>query len=103
MRFTYASGLGARIRRIDSSRAASAPGILTSGSLQAAAASWQQLSAELQASAQTYRSVVSDLITWHWVGRRPRRWRQQPPLLAGGNCDPDRANRQAGRDRGERI
>ncbi|ARG68002.1 PPE family protein [Mycobacterium kansasii] len=48
-----------------STRMYSGPG---SGSLQAAAEGWQQLSAELHASAQTYRSVVSDLIAWHWVG-----------------------------------
>ncbi|SOJ54847.1 putative PPE family protein PPE51 [Mycobacterium simulans] len=39
-----------------------------SGSLRAAAASWAQVSAELQSTAEIYRSVISDLASCQWLG-----------------------------------
>lgn len=38
------------------------------GSLRAAATTWDQLAAELQSSAEKYRTVLSDLTSVHWHG-----------------------------------
>ncbi len=48
---------------INSARIYSGPG---SGSLMAAAGSWDSLSAELGTTAETYESVLSGLTTLHW-------------------------------------
>jgi PPE-repeat protein len=50
---------------INSARIYSGPG---SGSLMAAAGSWDSLSAELGTTAETYESVLSALTTLHWRG-----------------------------------
>ncbi|OBH00314.1 hypothetical protein A5696_16340 [Mycobacterium sp. E2699] len=50
---------------INSARIYSGPG---SGSLMAAAGSWDSLSAELGSTAETYESVLSSLTTLHWRG-----------------------------------
>ncbi|ORW43157.1 hypothetical protein AWB90_18645 [Mycobacterium paraense] len=50
---------------INSARIYSGPG---SGSLMAAAGSWDSLSAELGTTAETYESVLSALTTLHWHG-----------------------------------
>jgi PPE-repeat protein len=50
---------------INSGRMYSGPG---SGSLLAAAGSWDSLAAELEITAETYESVVSGLTTLHWRG-----------------------------------
>jgi PPE-repeat protein len=50
---------------INSARMYSGPG---SGSLLAAAGSWDSLAAELSTTAETYGSVVSSLTTLHWHG-----------------------------------
>lgn len=49
---------------VNSTRMYSGPG---AGSLWAAAA-WDQVSAELQSAAETYRSVIASLTGWQWLG-----------------------------------
>lgn len=46
---------------VNSTRMYSGPG---AGSLWAAAAAWDQVSAELQSAAETYRSVIASLTGW---------------------------------------
>lgn len=50
---------------VNSTRMYSGPG---AGSLWAAAAAWDQVSAELQSAAETYRSVIASLTGWQWLG-----------------------------------
>ncbi|QUR66258.1 PPE family protein [Mycobacterium spongiae] len=50
---------------INSARMYAGPGV---GSLQAAAVTWGELSADLQSTAQIYESVVSDLRAYRWLG-----------------------------------
>jgi PPE-repeat protein len=50
---------------INSARMYTGPG---SGSLLAAAGSWDSLAAELSTTAETYESVISSLTSLHWRG-----------------------------------
>src|SRR5262245_138507 len=50
---------------INSGRMYSGPG---SGSLLVAAGSWDSLAAELDITAETYQSILSDLTSLHWQG-----------------------------------
>ncbi|OSC37669.1 PPE family protein [Mycobacterium decipiens] len=50
---------------INSARMYCGPG---SGSLRGAAAAWDEVSAELQSTAETYSSVLSDLTSFEWLG-----------------------------------